>query len=453
MVNVLLVGSGAREHAIAAALCRSKDAAKFYAFTSTNHPGIARLAKMKGGEAVAGKPTDANAVAKFARERNVDLAVIGPEAVMEAGVVDVLERMGIRCASPTQSAARLETDKAFARELLKKHGVSGQPEFGAFTDATQAARFIDSIGGNVVVKPVGLTAGKGVKVVGVQLKDASEAAAYAREVIEKGIGGRGGVVIEEKLVGEEFTLQAFVSSDGSMVGMPAVQDHKLAFEGDRGPNTGGMGAYSDANHLLPFLTQEEYDACLGIMEASVAALKAGTGVSYRGALYGQFMLTSKGPYLIEFNARFGDPEAMNVLTLLESDYVGICECIAYGTRLAARKVCFARKATVCKYIVPNGYPDSPEKGKPVSIDEPAIARTGATLYYGAVDRTPDGKTMTTGSRTVALVGVADSISDAEKKAEAACGLVGGDVFHRRDIGKAALIQRRVQHMRTLRGAR
>jgi phosphoribosylamine--glycine ligase len=352
------------------------------------------------------------------------------------------------CASPLREAARIETDKAFARELLRKYNIPGVPRFGVFTEAADAARMVDELNGNVAVKPAGLTSGKGVKVTGVQLKNGWEAKQYAREVIEKAIGGIKAVVIEEKLDGEEFTLQAFVDGKG-VFGMPAVQDHKLAFEGDRGPNTGGMGSYSDVNHLLPFMKPSDYEAGISIMKKAVDALRKETGVDYKGVLYGQFMLTAKGPYLIEFNARFGDPEAMNVLTILESDCMEIFEKITDGT-LSANDIRFEKSATVCKYVVPAGYPDAPKKNQPVLVDEWGIRNAGAHLYWGAVNQEEDGETYTTSSRTAAVVGVSDSIAEAEKVAEYALSFITGEVTHRRDIGTKELIQKRIEHMERIR---
>ena len=449
MVKVLLVGNGGREHAMASAICRSGESVSLCAFMGSNNPGIARLAKQNGGESVVGSVLSPESVAKWAESRGVELAVIGPESALEAGVADRLSEKGVRCASPLKSAARLESDKSFCRNLMKKYGVPGQPEFGIFSDGAKAGEMIRRLGGNVAVKPAGLTAGKGVKVSGVHLKNAAEAEAYAREVIANSIGGIRAVLVEEKLEGEEFTLQAFVSGN-RIAGMPAVQDHKLAFEGDAGPNTGGMGAYSDANHLLPFVGRGDYDEGLEIMRKAVFALKRETGEYYVGVLYGQFMLTRKGPELIEFNARFGDPEAMNVLSVLESDYVEALERMVDGT-VSQKDAKFAGKATVCKYLVPAGYPDSPKKGAPITVDERRIGEAGARLYFGAVHEGPDGRLLTTGSRTAGIVGVADGIGEAEAAAERACSFVRGDVFHRRDIGTAALVARRVEHMARIRG--
>ena len=448
-MRVLLVGNGGREHAIAYAISKTqRPRTQIYAYMGAKNPGIIRRVEEHKGEYVVGDVRDGKAIAKWAAERRMDLVVIGSDPVLEAGVVDELERVGIRCASPVRAAARLEWDKAWARELMRKHGVPGVPAFGVFKEPEDAARFIDSLGRPVAIKPAGLTGGKGVRVVGAQLRDNDEAKAYAREVIDKAIGGIMAVVVEERLEGEEFTLQAFCDGK-TLVPMPLVQDHKRAFEGDEGPNTGGMGSYSDADHLLPFVEPSDYEKALEIMRKTVAAFSKETGLSYKGVLYGQFMLTRNGPMLLEYNARFGDPEAMNVLTLLESDFVELLERTIDGTLPASAS--FERSATVCKYIVPKGYPDNPAKNEPVIIDEFSIRNAGAHLFYAAVNMEEEKVLYTTSSRTAGVVGVSTTIEEAEKLAEYACQFVTGEVFHRRDIGTRALVDKRVEHMRKIRG--
>ncbi|HXW98549.1 MAG TPA: phosphoribosylamine--glycine ligase, partial [Methanomicrobiales archaeon] len=236
VMKLLLVGSGGREHAMAEAIARNGEVS-LSAFMGKRNPGIARLA---AGIQI-GKETDAAAVRNFAVKERVDSAIIGPEAPLEAGIVDLLEESGVPCAGPTRAAARLETDKAFCRDLMAAHGIAGCPRYRVFRDPAEAAVFIGDHDGDLAVKPVGLTGGKGVRVMGEQV-DREGAMAYARSLSD-------GVVLEERLVGEEFTLQAFV--DGKhLVPAPLVQDHKRAFEGDEGPNTGGMGSYSMPDHGL-----------------------------------------------------------------------------------------------------------------------------------------------------------------------------------------------------------
>jgi phosphoribosylamine--glycine ligase len=371
-MRVLAVGGGAREHAIVAALSRS--GAEIYACSKNKNPGIARAVK----EHMLVDEMDLHNVVEFAKDRRVELAVIGPEAPLEVGLADQLEMAGIPTASPRRAAARIETSKSFMRDLLARHRIEGAVKFATVSSVRDAEKALDSLGTDIVVKPTGLTGGKGVKVFGEHLNSKKDIIDYAEEIFSKKIGGTPGIVLEERLVGEEFTLQAFC--DGTRVApMPTVQDHKRAFEGDTGPNTGGMGSYSQKDGLLPFLRKGEYETAIGIMEGVVKALKA-EGAEYRGTLYGQFMLTREGPKVIEFNARFGDPEAMNVLSLLEGDFVRICEGMA-GGNISANHARFAERASVCKYVVPEGYGVKPLAGEEITVDEGAIAAKGAILYY------------------------------------------------------------------------
>ncbi|MFA6036140.1 MAG: phosphoribosylamine--glycine ligase [Candidatus Micrarchaeia archaeon] len=442
MVRVLLVGSGGREHALADALSRS-DKCELFSFMSSKNPGIARLSK----EFVVGDINDIASVVKLAKSKRAEVAVVGPEAPLEKGLADELVKNEILTCSPSRAAARIEWDKSYARSLMHQHKIPGSPKFHIAKTARDAAEAIDGLNGNVAVKPAGLTAGKGVKVTGVQLKNGEEAKKYAADVLSANIGKLGAVVIEEKLEGEEFTLQCFVT-DGQVHPMPLVQDHKLAFEGDKGPNTGGMGSYSDANNLLPFLQPKERDDALEIVKSVVSALSR-DGALYRGVLYGQFIATNCGVKVIEFNARFGDPEAMNVLPLLEGDFAEIAGRMGEGA-LARDEMKFAQKASVCKYLVPEGYPDKPLKGEEVVIDEKAIANAGSRIFYSSIGE-EKGKLVMLGSRTAAIVGHGETIAEAEKKAEAACSFVKGKLFHRRDIGTGALVNKRIAHMRLLRG--
>ena len=442
-MNILLVGNGAREHAILKALARSPQQEKLYAFMSAKNPGIARLAT---GYHV-GDTCNPDDVTAYALKNTIDLAVVGPEAPLAAGVVDALEQKGIACASPSKIAAQLETDKTFCRNLLEKHGIPGNPRHGVFSDYKKTADYIDSLAYDFVVKPAGLTGGKGVKVMGEHLKSKEEAKTYAKDILSAKVGHLPQVVIEEKLVGEEFTLQAFVDGK-NVVGMPMVQDHKRAYDGDAGPNTGGMGSYSDSGLILPFLTKRDYQHGLDIMKATVAAVHKETKAPYKGFLYGQFMATREGVGVIEFNARLGDPEAMNVLCVLESDFIDICSRMAEGSLM--QNVAFSRKATVCKYMVPDGYPENPKKNVELTVDEHSIANLGGDVYYASV-REENGKIISSTSRSVAVVGMADSISRAEHVAEESTRYIKGELFHRKDIGTPALIQKRIDHMKKLRG--
>ncbi len=778
-MKILLVGNGAREHAMAEAIIGS--GAELYSFMKAKNPGIAALSK----EFALGDINDGSLVAKWAAERKIDVAVVGPEAPLEKGVSDVLKKNGISCASPSRAAARLEWDKSFTRNLMLNHRIPGCPEFAIFNEKTKSEieSYIRELNNEVAVKPAGLTGGKGVKIAGEHLKNAAESVAYAQEIIREGIGTLKEVVIEEKLIGEEITLQAFV--DGRRIaGMPCVQDHKRAFENDFGPNcysedteiltengwktfvelqktervaifqprfrrirfenpktiywkkyngkmvsfkhreidllvtpnhrmliqprkgrarlkviearnwqgenyilqtgkwigtttkffripksrnrygvkkksiciafedwmeflglflsegyaiesgtshgrvyicqtknsrnfekmkkileklpfkvtyekdkfrinsmqlagclinfgvshekfvpkyvkeskpemielflkafclgdgdihygkmrfhsaskkligdiqelllktgrvgvitvdkrktminpinkkqyparpiysieikkrnktsirknnikwidydgytgcvtvstgfivvrrnnrvaicgnTGGMGSYSDSRRTLPFMTEQDYENAVSIMQKVVDALRA-TNAEYRGALYGQFMLTRDGPKVIEFNARFGDPEAMNVLPVMKTSYAEVLQQIADGKVSNAE---FEQKATVCKYLVPEGYPDNPKAKQQIRVNEGEMRKLNARAYYANVSE-EDGIVYTSSSRAVGVLGIANSIDEAERIAEAACSKVQGPLFHRKDIGTKRLVQKRIDHMKKLR---
>jgi phosphoribosylamine--glycine ligase len=432
-MKVLLVGGGGREHAIAEAIARSKKDPQLYAAMGKKNPGIARLCK----DFLLVKETDP-ALVDFAIRNGVELAVMGPEAPLAAGIPDLLWKAGIPVVGPRKLAAQIEFDKAWTRKFMKKYSIAGLPQFKVFRKGESGTdEYIEELG-DVVVKPAGLTGGKGVRVMGDHF-DLQGAAAYAKDVLKND-----DLVIEERLVGEEFTVQAFV--DGKTLAFaPAVQDHKRAYDGDKGPNTGGMGSYNDSKDILPFMKESDYNSAKKIMSDTVQAIKKETGVPYQGILYGQFMATGSGISVIEFNARFGDPEAMNVLPLLNNDFLEICLGIVNGT-LNRVKVTFKKKATVCKYAVPEGYPDNPVRDSVVEIRD-----TGnALLFYSSVYE-KDNKIYTTGSRALAVLGMADTIKKAEEKAGVGLSGLKGRLYSRHDIGTEALIRKRIQHMEELRG--
>ena len=429
-MNVLLVGSGAREHIIAQQICRS---ASLYSIMAKKHPGIASLSK----EMLIHDPADSSVVGAWAKSKNIDIAFVSPDALLSEGVTDTFADMGIQVASPTKKAARIEWDKGFARTLMQAKEIPGCPKLKIASTPDEAKEAIAEIG-EVVIKPLGLTGGKGVRISGEHLSNEEEILAYCNELIEKD----GNVLIEEKLDGEEFTLQAFC--DGSDLAlMPPVQDHKRAFEGDNGPNTGGMGSYSTGK-LLPFLEQRDLNRAKDIMQKTLSALKE-EGSPFTGILYGQFMLTKDRIKVIEFNARFGDPEAMNVLTLLKTELSEIFQSMAEGKLIP---VTFSNECTVVKYLVPEGYPQKGLSNKQITIDEKGLWDSGAKFYYGSVYETEDG-IYTTTSRTAAVVAKADTLEEAEAKTENALSHIKGPLWHRKDIGTKELISRRMEHVRRL----
>lgn len=428
-MKVLVVGTGARENAICESL---KDDCELFSYMSNKNPGIAKIATFKQGN-----EGNIEEVAKYAIDNNIEIAIIGPEAPLEKGIVDELEKNGVKCVGPNIEAAKIETDKSFMRNLFEKYNIEGSLIYKVFDKYEDVEAFLDDFDRDAVVKPVGLTGGKGVKIVGEHLKNNQEAKEYAKEVINNKMSGFPQVIIEERVNGEEFTIQAF--SDGkNLASMPAAQDHPYAFEGELGPITGGMGSYSDKNGLLPFLSQENYDKAVEIMEKTIIAI-AKESNSYKGILYGQFMLCSDGPRLIEYNARFGDPEAMNVLPLMKTPMIDVCKSIVDGN---LGKVEFKPKASVCKYIVPDGYPETEHADEVISVDEEKIESIGAKIFYAAVNEKEDEKIYTSSSRALGIVGIADNIKKSEKIAEKACEFVAGNLYHRRDIGTEELIQKK-----------
>lgn len=436
-MNILIIGSGAREHAIASALHRSPQQPKIFCCGTSINPGIKQMAHHYW----VGDITDVAAVTHVAREWQASLAIIGPEAPLEKGMADALWELSIPTIGPKKQLAQIETSKEFARHLMSEHAIPGLPRYRAFHEMHGIETFLNELGeGHYVVKANGLMAGKGVKVAGDHLHSFAEALAYCSEILALGQS----LVIEEKLIGQEFSFMCFCDGE-HVVPMPLVQDHKRAFIDDKGPNTGGMGSYSDAGHSLPFLTEADVLHAFHINQATVHALMNELNDKYIGVLYGSFIATSKGVYVIEFNARFGDPEVLNVLTILESDFAAICQAMVTGS-LTVDQVQFSPQATVCKYAVPQGYPDAPIKD--VAIDISAV-KNKSRLYLSSVNAL-DGKIYVTGSRAAAYVGVADSIPAAEEIAEReVCG-IDGPLYHRQDIGTERLIQRRVDDMRRLR---
>lgn len=437
-MKILVVGSGAREHAIAKALDKTADV---YTYMGRKNPGLAEISK----EYEVADESDFENIIRFAKENGIEMAFIGPEAPLEKGIVDELQKEGISSVGPTKLAAQIETNKAFMRKLFEDYDIAGSIKYGTFYDLDEAFEFIDSFDEPVVVKPIGLTGGKGVKIVGDQLEDNEEAKEYVKEIFDQKMGGFEGVVIEELLIGEEYTIQAFV--DGTnIIPMPAAQDHPHAFEGNKGPITGGMGSYSDTNHLLPFLTQEEYDASVEIMKETIEAI-AKEAQPYKGILYGQFMITKEGPKVIEYNARFGDPESMNVLALIDDDFAKISQQIVDGTLNEAK---FQNKASVCKYVVPNNYPNTKAADTIIEVDEEKIKELDAQVYYAAVYQDDNDDVRLTSSRALGVLAVRDTIEEAEKVCEEAIQYITGDIYHRRDVATEKLLNEKIKHMEEVR---
>lgn len=420
-IDILLLGSGGREHALAKKLAESPRCGTLYIA-----PGNGGT--LQEGVNVALAEDDPEAVAAFAREEGIGLVVIGPEAPLVAGVADAVRAAGIACFGPGAEGAQMEGSKRFSKELMERAGIP-TAAYGSFTDEEAALAYVREQGAPLVVKADGLAAGKGV-VVATEQGQAEEA---VRECFAGAFGDAGStVVIEECLTGPECSLLAF--TDGKTVRpMATAQDHKRALEGDRGPNTGGMGVYSP----VPIVTDEELAVMKRVMVDTVAELAA-EGIDYRGCLYGGFMLTPEGPKVLEFNARFGDPETQVILPRLKNDLVDVMLACA-EQRLDDVELSWRDEWAVAVVLTSAGYPGSYEKGKVIIGVEDADALDGVTVYHAGTAVTDAGELVTSGGRVLAVTALGATFEAARDLAYAACEKIdfeGKTLRH--DIGLKAL---------------
>ena len=422
-VDILLLGSGGREHALLAKLAESPRAGKLY------------VAPGNGGMNAVAEPVELDiespvAVADWAREHGIGLVVIGPEAPLVAGVGDAVRSAGIPCFGPNGKAAQMEGSKKFAKQVMSRAGVP-TAAYRSFTDEETCAAYVEQVGGPVVVKADGLAAGKGVIVA----KTTEEALAGVHECFSGAFGEAGAtVVVEEMLDGPECSLLAL--TDGrTVVPLATAQDHKRALDGDKGPNTGGMGVYSPVpEHLV---SAEELAAMVDIENRVVAELAA-EGITYSGCLYGGFMLTAEGPKVLEFNARFGDPETQVVLPRMKADLVDVFLACDNGT-LTEDMVSWDDEWAVSVVLTSAGYPGSYEKGKVITGIERAEALEGVTVYHAGT-ALRDGELVTAGGRVLDVTAVAPTFEEARERAYAACELIDFDgKTYRSDIGARALL--------------
>ena len=414
-MKVLVVGSGGREHAICWALKKSPKVTELYC--APGNGGIGEIARC-----VDVKATDIPGMVAWAKEHSIDFVMVAPDDPLAMGMVDALEAEGIRAFGPRKNAAIIEGSKAFSKELMKKYGIP-TADYAVFTDKEQALYYVEKQGAPIVVKCDGLALGKGV-VVAQTLDEAKEAVVNMME--NKAFGEAGAkVVIEECMTGPEVTVLAF--TDGkTIVPMPSSQDHKRAYDGDQGPNTGGMGAISPCPNYTPELSK----ACMDtIFLPTVKALNA-EGRTFQGVIYFGMMLTPKGPKVVEYNARFGDPECQAVLSLLETDLMDILEACVDGT-LDQVDVKFKDAASCCLVLASGGYPVAYEKGKEIT----GLDQVKDAVVFHAGTRKQDGKFLTNGGRVLGVTAVAPTLKEAVVKAYAAAGPVFFEKMHfRKDIG-------------------
>lgn len=414
MKKVLVIGSGGREHAIAEALSRSPQVGKIYC--APGNPGMAEIA-----ECVPVGVTDIDALAGFARDNGIDLTVVGPEASLAAGVADRFRAEGLRIFGPDKSAARIESSKEFAKELMAKYGVR-TAGYRVFDEFESAWEYVRNRPLPAVVKYDGLAAGKGVVVATTY----EEAEAALRDMLLDSSFGKGRVVIEDFLEGPEFSFMCLVQGE-KVYPLAVAQDHKRAFDGDKGPNTGGMGAYSP----VPFITDEIRREALDKILRPVASAMVKEETPFTGVLYGGLILTADGPKVIEFNARFGDPETEVVLPRLRSDIYAFFEAVLDGRDFEAE---WDPRPALGIVLASEGYPGSYEKG----VEIRGLDKVKGSVYHMGTKRDGD-RLLTSGGRVLMVVGRGDTLEEANKAALAdVAGIECPSLFHRTDIGKAAL---------------
>jgi len=417
-VNILVIGSGGREHALFWKLSESPQTERIYAIPG--NPGMGEMTDIA--------VTDNAAILQFAKEKDIGLVVVGPEVPLMNGLVDDLEAAGIPAFGPRANAAEIEGSKSFAKDLMKKYGIP-TARYEVFAEAEAAHAYIRSEGTPIVVKADGLAAGKGV-VVAMTEQEALDAVDAIMENNSFGDAGER-VVIEEFMEGEEASLLAF--TDGTVIRpMISAQDHKRAFDGDKGPNTGGMGTYAPAPVMTPELTERAVEE---ILKPTISAMEK-EGRAYRGCLYLGLMITADGPKVVEFNARFGDPETQVVLPLLDGDLVQIMHACADGT-LADVPIRWKDGAAVCVVLSAGGYPASYEKGNEIYGIGNA-EKLGALVFHAGTAK-KNGKIVTNGGRVLGVVGMGKDIASAVQSAYDAVDQISfkGE-YHRKDIAHRAL---------------
>ena len=438
-MKIGLIGNGGREHALAIALTREGQRDALYVYGAHLNPGIEKLTV----SSCLGTLRDIEKVVNFFVTSKVELVVVGPEVPLILGVSDQLRSKGLKVVGPTKAQAQLEGDKVFMRDLLQRRIKRGSPRWRKVDEVAFALEFIAEVG-PVAVKPIGLTGGKGVRVMGVHLSSIEEVKQEVKSLLERD----GTVLLEERLIGEEFSRMAFVSNH-EVLPMPVAQDFKYAYDGDKGGMTGGMGAYTMPNGSMPFLNEEDLKQADSILQLTMDALAEETNEEYRGILYGQFMATANGVRVIEFNVRLGDPEGINTMCLIQNDVVSLFNKIACG-KMSSQDVSFIPKASICKYLVPTSYPDNDAVHVEINPCEKEIEQAGFHLIFASV--THQGQVLQTlGSRALAIVGVGDDVfSISEQMEELLARIEPPTLRHRKDIGDREVIRNKIEKMRNIR---
>ncbi len=428
-MNILIIGGGGREHALAWKAAQSP-----LADTVFVAPGNGGTALEPGVENVAIAAEDLDGLLAFARDKQVGLTIVGPEAPLVAGLVDRFLTAGLPCFGPSQGAAQLEGSKSFTKDFLQRHGIP-TAAYGSFTELEPALAYLRRVGAPIVVKADGLAAGKGV----ILAQDLVTAEAAVRDMLAGNRFGVAGhrVVIEEFLTGEEASFIALVGQ-GQILPMASSQDHKARDDGDLGPNTGGMGAYSPA----PVVTPELHERIRAEVMAPTVAGMAAEGLPYTGFLYAGLMIGADGtPRVLEYNCRFGDPETQPILLRLKSDLVALCLGALNG-RLGEMRADWDPRAALGVVMAAGGYPDAYAKGQVISGLEAAAQVPDTKVFHAGTTRV-DGRTLTSGGRVLCVTALGETVVAAQARAYQAVDLIHwAEGFCRRDIGHRAIARER-----------
>ncbi|MEO0185176.1 MAG: phosphoribosylamine--glycine ligase [candidate division WOR-3 bacterium] len=419
-MNILLVGGGGREHALAWKIHKSKKVKNLYA--APGNPGIAKIATC-----VNILPTDINGLVRFAKEKNIDLTVVGPELPLALGIVDEFNKNGLRIFGPTRGASRIESDKSFAREFMAQYGIPS-PKFQIYDNASQALKYLKTINTfPVVVKAAGLASGKGVIIV----NNKNEYEKVVDEILVQHKLGEAGkkIVVEEFLSGQECSV--FALTDGlRILFLPSAQDHKRLYDRNRGPNTGGMGAYS------PYPTNKRVTNIIQqvIIQPTILCLHD-LGVPYKGVLYAGLIITASGPKVLEFNCRFGDPETQAMMPLIENDIVDLFIAVVENN-LQDMQIKIKNLWSICVVLVSAGYPYDYKIGEEIHIKEQLES---SSLLFHAGTKIEDGKLVTAGGRVLNIVSAADNLRLAKQRAyEEIKKIHFNGMFYRKDIGSSGM---------------
>lgn len=424
-MKILVIGSGGREHALAWKLGLCRDVEQVY--VAPGNAGTASQANKNVNVLLA--DSDAPELINFSRKEGIDLVIVGPEAPLVAGLADKLFEAGILVFGPCAAAARLEGSKAFAKKIMLESSVP-TANFEIFDDFGEAKRYLEKCPLPIVIKADGLAAGKGVAVV----KDRLEALNALHEMMVRKIFGQAGevVVIEEALSGEEVSFLALVDGE-NILPLPSCQDHKAVFDGDLGPNTGGMGAYSPA----PILPESEYARTCDLLVKPIVKTLARQGIPYKGVLYAGIMMTADGPKVLEYNVRFGDPECQPLLMRLKSDLAEACLACALGT-LDKINLQFTQDSAVCVVMAAEGYPRSYKKGIHIQgLDE--AAKDGAMIFHAGTAIADNGEIISAGGRVLGVTALGKDLAQARENAyQAVHRIQAPGLFYRTDIGEKGL---------------